>query len=459
MPRICILGASTHWTPGLASDLMDVFKEPIEFRLIDIDPKTLKLCRAWGEAAVRHCRRKDTFRTFANRRAALPGADAVIITITTGGLDADERDIKIAEKYRIYPTVGDTSGPSGVGRALRNVPVFMDFARDIQELCPTALVANYTNPMSHLTLTLCLSCANPVVGLCHSYHQTKRFLRNLFKLKTWDPISLSIAGVNHCHWVVEFNLGREKGYPKLRKMIGQGSLGDHIPGFDQFLLDDQGKVSVYGGNQLLVELYDAFGHLPYVGDRHTAEFFPFTISGDVKRYKKNNNKGMRYDVFRYCDIIRTSMEYRRKDMPDRTKHIREMIAGQRPMPKRSPEGETVAEMIHAYINNQPFTDGINTMNRGQVAGLPTGCCVETMGTIDGLGVHPFLVDHVPEHLLEVMRAPALAHQWAVEGVMKRDRDLILQSLLRDPLCAHLKPHEVRNLAGDLFQSNRRWLTI
>ncbi len=457
MPKITILGSSTMWTPGLASDLMEVFPEPIEFRLVDIDPKAFKLCMEWGEASNRLRKRHDTFKGFTDRRKALPGSDAIIITITTGGVDADEKDIKIAEKYRIYPTVGDSTGPSGWSRALRNVPVFVGFGRDIQELCPNALVANYTNPMAHLTLALCLSCDNPVVGLCHSYHQTKRFIKQIFKLDNWDSISLSIAGVNHCHWVVDFNIGREKGYPKLKKLIGRGSLGNLIKGYGEFLKDEVGKVSVYGGHQFTVALYDTYGHLPYIGDRHTAEFFPFAISGDVERYLKDNNKGMSYDVFRYCDIIRTSIDYRRIDLANRESGIRSMISGEQPMPKRSVEGETVAEMIKAYIDNIPFTDGINTINRGQVPGLPNECCIETMGTIDGLGVHPFIVDKMPEPLLETMRPPALAHMWATKGIISRDRDQLLHALHRDPLCSHLKPHEVKSMADELFKSNAKYL--
>ena len=36
MINIAILGASTSWTPGLVTDLMNVFEEKIEFHLIDI---------------------------------------------------------------------------------------------------------------------------------------------------------------------------------------------------------------------------------------------------------------------------------------------------------------------------------------------------------------------------------------------------------------------------------------
>ena len=457
MINIAILGTSTLWTPGLVTDLMLTFDDPIDFRLIDIDPEALRLGAEWGEmATVKHGRR-DQFRTFTDRRAALHDADAVIITLATGGLDVDERDINICERYRIYPTVGDSTGPSGWGRTVRNVPVFMEFAQDFTDICPRAFIANYSNPMSSLTATLQRCCPNPVVGLCHSYHQTKRFIQQLFDLETWDTISLSIAGINHFHWVTAFNIGKLDGYVELRKRIGAGRLSDLKPELFGDIYDEHGTLSVYAGMHLLVELYETYGYLPYVGDRHTAEFLPFTLSGDVERYQRDNCTGLQYDTLRYCNLMRTSSAYRRLFVPERAVRIRSMIDGTLPLPVKS--SETVAEMIRAYVLNLPFTDAVNVINVGQIPGLPTGPCVETMGMIDGLGVHPVTVDNVSPPLLELLRAPALAQHWATEGAIQRDKSLLLQSLYIDPLCAHLKPHEVRSMAVELLESNRAFFAL
>jgi alpha-galactosidase/6-phospho-beta-glucosidase family protein len=82
-----------------------------------------------------------------------------------------------------------------------------------------------------------------------------------------------------------------------------------------------------------------------------------------------------------------------------------------------------------------------------------------MGTIDGLGVHPFLVNDIPEPLLETMRPPALAHLWATKGIIEHDRELLVQALHRDPLCAHLKPEEVRAMAAELLTSNQKYFQL
>lgn len=134
-----------------------------------------------------------------------------------------------------------------------------------------------------------------------------------------------------------------------------------------------------------------------------------------------------------------------------------MIAGKADFPKKS--RETGAEMIRAYLKNQPMTDAVNVLNSGQIPGLPLGACVETMGVVDGMGVRPLVVNNVPEHLLELMRPQAICQKWITHGVLNGDRDLLLQALHRDPLCAALKPHEVAALGTELLEANREFLTL
>jgi alpha-galactosidase/6-phospho-beta-glucosidase family protein len=451
MINICVIGSSTAWTPYLLPDLLAVFDEPLDVRFLDIDPRPARLCTEYGKVASRHYGRdKDKYRPLTHRKEALKDADAVIITVSTGGLDAMENDIKIPEKYGIFATVGDTAGPGGWSRSIRNIPVFRAFAEDFARICPRAFIANYTNPMSSLTATLQLCCGNPVVGLCHAYFETKDVIQKIFGLKDWGKISVSIAGMNHFTWVVDFTVDKQDGYKLLRKKVGKGSLRDVMPGQSA---DDIGITSRHN---LCMELYDAFGYLPYPADRHTCEFVPFAITGRQPMVKVKDHDGWMLDAFKYCCIKRTPVKQRKAWLPKRDKAIREWIAGRQKVPGRS--RETSAEMIRAYITNKPFADAVNSLNIGQVPQLPRGaCCVETIGLIDGLGVRPLMVNNVPEHLVEIMRPQAVCQKWIVEGVLEGSREKLLQALYRDPQCAHLKPHEVRALAGELLAANRKFV--
>lgn len=440
---------------------MTVFNEPLEIRLLDINPKAATLCAEWGQAVQRYFPHPHRFIPFTDRRAALKGADAVIITIATGGLDAMEADLAIPEKYGIYTTVGDSPGPGGWSRALRNIPVFRQFAEDIQELCPTAFVANYSNPMAALTATLQLNCGNPVIGLCHAYFETKDVIQKMFDLKDWSPISISIAGMNHFTWVVDFKIGRHDGYPLLRERIGKGTIRDLLPE------ESRDEIDIWSGHELCAEMYDAFGYLPYPADRHISEFVSYALCGNPERYRMDSRSAdaNHYDTVRYCNIKRTTIEDRQRMLAGRDERLTAFIAEERALaaaptdqtrkPRRS--RETGAEMIRAYLHNHPFTDAVNTLNVGQIPGLPLGACVETLGVVDGLGVRPLMVPNVPEHLLEIMRPGAICQKWLTEGALKHDKSLLMQALYRDPQCAHLKLHEVSSMAEELLTANAPYL--
>lgn len=448
MVTISILGSSLSWSPRLITDIMMVFKESIEFRLVDINPEAARLCRQWGEAATKACGRKDRFLTFTDRRKALLGTDAVIITLSTGGLDAMEQDILIPEKYGIYATVGDTAGPGGWSRSIRNIPVFMEFASDFDRLCPSAFIVNYTNPMSSLTATLCRCCGNPVVGLCHSYFHMKDLIQKIFGLPDWERISLVVAGMNHFIWLIRFNIGREDGYELLRKKINGGSLADVLTAGSE---DD---IGYFSGTKLCAELYDAYGYIPYPGDRHISEFVSFTLSAERKNITKSD--GESFEVVSPYEVVRTPITKRRKDAAS----LRESIVkdaqlldeGNKPL---SRSRETGADMIAAYLYNKPMFDAVNALNVGQIAGLPEGACVETMGMVDGLGVHPMAVGEIPGSLLEIMRPQAVCQKWITEGVIDSDQSKLLSALYHDPQCSHLTPTQIRSMARELMEANAK----
>jgi len=453
MPRISFIGCSTAWIPTVATDLMCVFEEPIEFRLIDLNPDAAKLGAEWIEAATKHRSRKDTAIPTTDRREGITDADAVIIALAVGGLDAMEQDLLIPEKYGILTTVGDTTGPSGWARAIRHIPAFRGFAEDIRQQCPTAFVVSYTNPMAALTATLQLCCDNPVLGLCHSYFETQDCIKRIFGLEDWSQISISIAGTNHFTWVVDFNIGREDGYTMLREKVGDGSLKDIWPKKET----TDNKVNLYSGSELACELYDRFGYLPYPGDRHISEFLSYPLSGDPERYTLEREGDLPIDMIRYCTIKRTSIEHRRAGMGDREKRVRDMMSGEVEMPKKS--RETGAEMIHAYLHNHPLTDAVNALNIGQIPELPFGACVETLGVVDGLGVRPMMVPNVPDHLIEIMRPQAVSQKLITEGALEGNREKLLHALHFDPQCAILKPHEVVAMGDELLAANERFFNF
>ena len=169
-PRIVIIGGGSYqWVPKL---LVDLVNTPSLARRRDrAAGHRPRAARADGRLRAPRRRRSKgiglTVSTTTDQRAALAGADYVVVTISTGGFDSMRHDLEIPERHGIKQSVGDTVGPGGIMRALRNIPVLVDIARDMEELCPDAWMLNITNPMTTLCRAMTRETSIKTVGLCH----------------------------------------------------------------------------------------------------------------------------------------------------------------------------------------------------------------------------------------------------------------------------------------------------
>ena len=450
MVHLTVIGASRNWMPSLGHDILAVFPDPIEVRFADIEPKHAELCAAWGNAMSHAFGRHDRWLSVPDRREALREADGVIITISTGGLEAMACDIGIPEVYGIRATVGDTAGPGGWSRAIRNIPVFEAFAKDFREVCPRAFIANYTNPMSALTATLQLRCPNPVVGLCHSYFETLDLIQGFFGLPDWSDIAVSLAGMNHFSWMTAFTVRGQDGYALMREKISTGSLYDFLP---ETLTDAHKHTS---GVKLAAELYDRTGYLTYPADRHICEFLSHTLyrpeTGSME------DEGEIWETIEPWGIRRTGMATREKRMRQADARMTAEITGEKPAgPQRS--RETGIDMIRAYLENKPMRDAVNMLNIGQIPGLPRGAAVETIGMVDGMGPRPMTVANVPEALLELMRPQAVNQAWLVEGMLERNPARLFDALHNDAQCAGMPQSQVKEMGQRLIAANRGYVGL
>ena len=196
-------GGSFGWMPRIVKDMLltDAISES-EFVLYDIDKNASDLVAAFLEKLNRKLGTNGTFVSTDDKKRALRGADYVVITISTGGLDSMAHDIAIPEEYGIFHTVGDTAGPGGWARCIRNFDVFVTLAEDINRYADGAVVLNYTNPMTTLTDVLARLCNGPVVGLCHGLFENIKKIADIYGLEDEDELALKYAGLNHFFRVI-----------------------------------------------------------------------------------------------------------------------------------------------------------------------------------------------------------------------------------------------------------------
>jgi alpha-galactosidase len=143
------------------------------------------------------------------RAEALSGADYVVITFGPGadkswkdGHEYWKEDIAIALRYGIQEPAGMSVGPGGLMQGLKGIPAIVEVARDMEKLCPTARLFNYTNPMSSMTLAFNRYSTIQGVGVCPGIYGYMKRIGSALGIPP-DQLSCIAGGVNHMNWVLE----------------------------------------------------------------------------------------------------------------------------------------------------------------------------------------------------------------------------------------------------------------
>jgi len=436
--RIVIVGGGSNaWAPNIVKDMMlTPAIADSTFVLYDIRREAADLVAAFLTKLAGRLGTAASIVSTDDRRRAFDGARYVVITISTGGLDAMAHDLAIPEEYGIWHTVGDTAGPGGWARLIRNYPVFVGLARDINRFAPGAMVLNYSNPMAGLTDVLASACAGPVVGLCHGLFENLEFLAAHYGLEDESEVSVQYGGVNHFFWTTRISA-------RGRELLGDLRAKVRRRGFTALMRESSPDPAGFRSHrELATALFDETGVMPYLGDRHTSEFFPcyLTDRAAMRRYR----------------LERTDIAERRAEFRGRDRALRAMVKGSIPDEYLRRSRETAADIIAAHATGRPFVDVGNLPNVGQVANLPRGPVVETAVRVDGNGFSPICFGDLPQPVLGMVEPHARVQATLVRACRERDRDLALAALRLDPLCAHLAGDRVREMGSRLLRAHRRY---
>jgi alpha-galactosidase len=418
--KIAFVGAgSVVFTQGLLADLFS-FPELAHARIAlhDIDPERL----ATAEGAARHIATargaKPTITAHLDRRAALADADFVINIVQVGMNKATRTDFDVPARYGLRQTIGDTLGIGGIFRALRTFPVLRALAADMAELCPDALLLNYTNPMAMNVLYLSrIAPALRVTGLCHSVYWTMHDLSALVGVP-FEEVTYLAAGVNHQAWVLRFERSGQSLYPLL----------------DETIAKDAGLL-----RRVRVDMYRRLGHYPTETSEHSSEYVPWYLHHDSEIER------LRLPVGAYLEIIEeNTASYER---------TREALAAHAPLPV---EGtlEYAPQVIHSVLTGTPRTIYGNVPNRGLIDNLPADSVVEVPCLTDALGVQPTRVGSLPPQCAALNSAYVAVNDLVVRAATDDDPRHIRHAAMADPATAAALPVErIWDLCDDLVRAH------
>jgi alpha-galactosidase len=434
-------GGSVAWTPNIVKDLLlTPALSDAEYVLYDINKAASDLTKAYLDKLCGELGVKPTITSTDQRAVAFKKANYIVITVSTGGLDAMAHDLKIPQSYSIYHTVGDTAGPGGWARLIRNFAPFVSMAQDINRYAPGAVVLNYTNPMATLTDVLSRICDGPVVGLCHGLFESLWFIKRYYKVESEDDIAVRYAGINHGFWIDQAKVRGKDVIPELRKVLEKKSFTDLLAEIHK---DSAGHSSPK--REVATELFRQTGLMPYLGDRHICEWYNCYIT-DKKQLERYG-------------IIRTSIADRRRNFKRAQTNIKKMIKGAIPEDRKKRSRETAADIINAHSQGKVFIDVGNVPNIGQIANLPLGAVVETAVRVDANGFSPIAFGELPDQVVGMIEPHCQVYQMVVDACFEGDKELALQALRLDPVSSHLNGKQVREMGERLLKAHAKFIPM
>lgn len=423
--KIAMIGAgSAIFAQGLLTDILSWPElQDATIALMDIAADRLEVIGALADRLVREQRLPTRIETTADRRAALDGADYVIAMIQVGGVPAIGPDLAISQRYGVDQAVGDTLGPGGIFRGLRTIPPLLAICRDMEELCPHALLLNYANPMAMNCWAIAAATKIRAIGLCHSVQGTSRRLAE-FIGAPYEEITYWVAGINHQAWFLRFERNGQDAYPALRAAM-----------------DDP---AIYDRDRVRFEVLRHFGAFVTESSMHTSEYLPYFRRTPAIRDHHRLSWGHMMDGY-----IAAHERYYAQ--------LQRQVAGTEPIPTGR-TNEYCALIIHAIETGTPFRMNGNVPNTGLITNLPDGCCVEVPCLVDDAGVHPCHVGALPPQLAGLNRTNISVQELAVTAALEGNREAVYQAVALDPLTASvLTLDQCRRLTDDMFAASEPWL--
>ncbi len=437
-------GGSYQWTPELMADLFGTESlRGMHLVLEDIDPAPLAKMEPLANQLSAAMDAKATVSATTDQRRALDGADFVIVTISTGGFETMAFDLDIPARHGIRQSVGDTVGPGGINRALRNIPVMAGIARDVEDVCPDAWLLNITNPMTVLTRTVTEVSRCKVVGLCHEVGNWCWDVALMLGLPH-EAVRPTVSGVNHLPIVPAVEIDGKDGIALLAELVDEvGGLDALRPSPDWEEAPQFSKLDFARRHRLQLTLLDRWGAVPAANDRHVAEFLPSILT-------EESGWGADYG------IELTPISRRQQHQDGYIADVDAWLAGTKEL-QTWPSGELPAPIIDSLTTGTRREVPVNIPNAGQCPDVPLGPVVESICVVDGDGVRGRDEAMLPAPFAELFRRHVATQELVVRAALEGDRSLARAAFLLDPLAGRGPIRTTERMVDELLTATARWL--
>ncbi|MFI5407883.1 alpha-glucosidase/alpha-galactosidase [Kaistia sp. UC242_56] len=436
--KIAIIGAgSVGFTKKLVSDILCVPElREVEFALTDISEHNLTMVRQILDRMVAENKLPTKITATTNRREALTGARYVISCVRVGGLEAYADDIRIPLQYGVDQCVGDTICAGGILYGQRNIPVILDFCKDIREVAePGARFLNYANPMAMNTWAAIEYGKVDTIGLCHGVQHGGEQIAEVLGATDESELEFICSGINHQTWYVDIRFRGRK--------IGKDEL---VAAFEAHpVFSQQEKVRI--------DVLKRFGFYSTESNGHLSEYLPW--------YRKRPD-----EIHRWIDMsnwihgetggyLRHSTETRNWFETDFPKFLED--AG-KPLDPKKRSNEHASHILEALETGRVYRGHFNVKNRGIITNLPEDAIIESTGFVDRFGLNMTAGIKLPEACAATCLSSINVQRMAVHAAVTGDVELLKLAVLHDPLVGAIcSPDEVWQMVDEMLVAQARWL--
>jgi alpha-galactosidase/6-phospho-beta-glucosidase family protein len=423
-PTIVIIGAGSFFFGRKAAWAMNHLAglKGGTLRLVDSDPDHLDKMTRLARMAAESSGSGSRIEGFADYRAALPGADFVVLSFSEKNAYYRGIDCRISAEHGIRMCSGDTIGPGGVFRTLREFPKILEMAHAVEELCPDAWLINYVNPSAIMGIGLMRHSKAKSFALCDTHHlpyKKEEYLELIGEDKArLADFDLRISGVNHFTWMLKAELDGEDVLPRIREAFRHHGREEK----------DEGHSKARFNNFITAQLADTFDAIPTCTG-HTKEYLPYyqnragrsesipalTIFDAGEREEATAKMWAEVDA--YLSGEKTMEEFHSSGSSD---HATDII------------NTMVAQDGRSYFINRPNSDCVEGGGRA-VGNLPGDAFLELECQLDQNGPRPLPVGDFPLGLRSQQMLILDVHELTIEAIVKEDRRLLVRALAMDPL--------------------------
>ncbi|MFC5403499.1 6-phospho-beta-glucosidase [Cohnella soli] len=423
--KIAVIGGGSSYTPEIVEGFIKHYDElPIrELWLVDIEQGKHKLDIV-GELAKRMVVKSGLpieVHLTLDRREAIKGADFVSTQMRVGLLEARKWDEHIPNLHGVIGQ--ETTGPGGMMKALRTIPVLLDICKDIEELAPNAWLLNFTNPAGMVTEAISRHSKVKSIGLCNAPIGLHKWLINKYGVEA-KRIYTEFVGLNHLHWVTRIEI---EGEDKLNELLDKREeySGKNVPATEwdpEFLRNLGGFPSYY------LKYF-------YMQDAMLEE--------QLASLKAN---GTRAEVVKRVEDELFEL-YKNPDLQEKPKQLEQRGGAY--------YSEAAVNLMVSLYNDRRDIQTLNVTNGRVLDFLPEDASIEVNCVVTGQGPLPLPVTKVPEHAKGLIAAVKTYERLTIEAAITGDRGIALQAMVAHPLVPSVRVAKI--LLDEMLEKNKPYL--